>query len=49
MPEDTYAIQFHECSGHACVDMQGKLNAQKIRNTFAVIAMNKTWVDEVAR
>jgi hypothetical protein len=45
MIEDTYAIQFSECSGHVCVDMQGKLNAQKIRNTFAIIAMNKKWSD----
>ena len=45
MPEDTYAIQFDPPGGRARVDMQGELNAQKIRNTFAVIALNKQWAD----
>ena len=45
MPENTYAIQFDESSGRAYVDVQGKLDAKKIRNSFAVIALNKKWVD----
>ena len=45
MPDNTYAIQFDESSGCAYVDMQGELDAQKIRNTFATIALNKKWAD----
>lgn len=45
MSEDIYPIQFDASRGRACVDMAGKLDAQKIRNTFAVIALNKAWVD----
>lgn len=45
MPEDTYPIRFDASGGCACVDMPGKLDAQKIRNTFAVIALNKKWAD----
>lgn len=45
MPEDTYTIQFDASSGRAYVDMQGALDTQKIRNTFAVIALNKEWAE----
>ena len=45
MPEGTYAIQIDEASGRAYVDVQGELDAKKIRNTFAVIALNKKWAD----
>ena len=45
MPENTYAIQFDESSGRAYVAVQGELDAKRIRNTFAVIALNKKWAD----
>lgn len=45
MPEDTYTIQFDASGGRAYVDMQGALDTQKIRNTFAVIALNKEWAE----
>jgi len=45
MPEGTYAIKLEESSGRAYVDVQGELDARRIRNTFAVIALNKKWAD----
>ena len=45
MSEDTYALRFDESSGCARVDIQGELDAQKIRNTFAAIALNKKWAE----
>ena len=43
MYEEAYVVQFDESIGRAYVDVQGKLDAQKIRNTFAIIALNKDW------
>ena len=42
---DKYPIHFDESSGRAFVDVQGELCAEKIRNTFAIIALNKKWAD----
>ena len=43
MYEEAYVVQFDESIGRAYVDVQGKLDVQKIRNTFAIIALNKDW------
>ena len=45
MYEEAYVVQFDESIGRAYVDVQGKLDVQKIRNTFAIIALNKDWSD----
>lgn len=42
---DKYPIHFDEFSGRAFVGVQGELCAEKIRNTFAIIALNKRWAD----
>ena len=41
MSEGEYAIQFDESSGRAYINVQGELDAQKIRDTFAIIVLNK--------
>jgi hypothetical protein len=43
--EGVYAIQFDDSSGRAYVNVQGEFDAHKIRNTFAVIVLNKKWSD----
>ena len=45
MSEGEYDIQFDESSGRAYVNVLGELDAQKIRNTFAIIVLNKKWSD----
>ena len=45
MSEGEYDIQFDESSGRAYVNVLGELDAQKIRNTFAIVVLNKKWSD----
>jgi hypothetical protein len=45
MSEGGYDIQFDESSGRAYVNVRGELDAQKIRNAFAIIVLNKKWSD----
>ena len=45
MTVDKYPIHFDESCERAFVDVQGEICAEKIRNTFAVIALNKKWAD----
>ena len=42
---DKYPIHFDESYERAFVSVQGEICAEKIRNTFAVIALNKKWAD----
>jgi hypothetical protein len=43
MPDDKYPVQYDALAGYARVDLKGALSAQKIRNTFALIALNADW------
>lgn len=45
MSEGGYDIQFDESSGRAYVNVRGELDAQKIRNAFAIVVLNKKWSD----
>ena len=45
MSEATYSIQFNASAGRADVELHGELDAQKIRNTFAAIALNEAWAE----
>jgi hypothetical protein len=45
MSEGEYDIQFDESSGRAYVNVRGELDAQKIRNAFAIVVLNKKWSD----
>jgi hypothetical protein len=43
--EGEYDIQIDELSGRAYVNVRGELDAQKIRNAFAIVVLNKKWSD----
>ena len=45
MQRDRYAIRFDEATGRAFVDLSGKIDPQKVLNTFAAIALNQTWAE----
>ena len=43
MADETYLIKIDRDNGRAFVDVEGDLNAIKIRNTFIAIRINKNW------
>lgn len=45
MLPETYTIDFDEDAGRALVTLEGELSAQKIGNTFALIALNASWAE----